>query len=81
MVDVRVKTLDTGGDDLQDLVGAEAGQLEPGEFLGEFGRTINILEVDESVADVALVAEIDGQVEEVVHAIIPMVVEPCQKII
>ena len=81
MVDVRVKTLNTSGDDLQDLVGAEAGQLEPGEFLGELGRTINILEVDESVADVALVTEIDGQIEEVVHAIIPMVVEPCQKII
>merc|ERR1719247_3868625 len=65
MLDVRLQPLNASPRDGADLVAIERAQLVSIQCLEELLRDIVLHEVDERVASVALVSEIDRQIEEV----------------
>ena len=56
-------------------MGTEAGQLVTRECVDKFLCVIDIFEVNEGVSDIALVSEVDRQVEKVVEPLVAMLVE------
>ena len=56
-------------------MGTEAGQLVTRECVDKFLCVIDIFEVNEGVSDIALVSEVDRQVEKVVQPLVAMLVE------
>mmetsp|Transcript_15118 Transcript_15118/g.49297 ORF Transcript_15118/g.49297 Transcript_15118/m.49297 type:complete len:244 (+) Transcript_15118:792-1523(+) len=63
--DERVLALDARVVDLGDLVRVEAAPLAAVEFLVESGQVVVRGEIDEGVPDIALVLEVDGEVQQV----------------
>lgn len=68
LLDETVLALDGSVRDLGDLVAIETAPGTPSTSVGKVNDVEGILEVDEGIADVAVVGKVDTQVHEVVLA-------------